>query len=232
MPDKIKILCTRALGAELVEEAASVGIRITELSFINTVPIQSIDVQQEIEQALLQSITVVFTSMNAVEAVRYYKEDNLPNWEIYCMGTTTRHLVASYFGEALIAGTGNDATSLAEEVIANGNTKEVWFFCGDQRRDELPGILSAEGIEVNEITVYQTLEVPHRVQEHYNGILFFSPSAVTSFFKQNKVAVDTVLFAIGSTTAQCIKEFSNNTIITGEEPGKANLVRKMMEYFT
>lgn len=232
MQNRISILCTRPLNVSLIDEAMQAGIDITELSFIETEPIQSITVQQEIEQALLQTATVVFTSMNAVEAVAFYQEGTKPDWDIYCIGTTTNKLAANYFGTDKITGTANDAASLAELIAEDRFIDEVIFFCGDQRRDELPAILKKHDIEVNEIEVYQTIAVPHTIDKVYHGILFFSPSAVASFFKNNKLPETTILFAIGNTTATEIKKYSSNKIIISDEPGKENLVRKMMEYFT
>jgi uroporphyrinogen-III synthase len=232
MQNRIHILCTRPLNDTLTGEAKQAGIDIDELSFIETEPIQSIAVQQEIEQALLQTTTVVFTSMNAAEAVAFYQEEIQPTWEIYCIGTTTKKLVEKYFGKEKIAGTANDAASLAELIAADRFTDEVIFFCGDQRRDELPAILTSHDIEVNEIVVYQTIAVPHKIDKVYHGILFFSPSAVASFFQINKLPATTILFAIGNTTASEIKKYTNNTIIISDEPGKENLVSKMIEYFT
>jgi uroporphyrinogen-III synthase len=232
MQNRIHILCTRALNETLTDEAKQAGIDIDELPFVITEPIQSIAVQQEIELAFLQTATVVFTSMNAVEAVVFYQEENQPEWEIYCIGTTTNKLVGKYFGEEKIAGTANDAASLAELIAEDRFTDEVIFFCSDQRRDELPGILRNHNIEVNEIIVYQTIPVPHKVDKAYHGILFFSPSAVESFFRNNKLPGSTILFAIGNTTANEIKKYSTNKIIISDEPAKVQLVKKMMEYFT
>jgi uroporphyrinogen-III synthase len=231
MQNRISILCTRPLNKTLINEAMQAAIDITELAFIETEPIQSIAVQQEIEQALLLTTTVVFTSMNAVEAVAFYQDDTQPDWEIYCIGSTTNKLATKYFGLDKITGTANDAASLAELIAEDRFTDEVIFFCGDQRRDELPTILRKNNIEVNEIEVYQTIAVPHSIDKIYQGILFFSPSAVASFFKNNKPPETTILFAIGNTTANEIKKYSTNKIIISDEPGKENLVRKMMEYF-
>ncbi|MEO5891247.1 MAG: uroporphyrinogen-III synthase [Ferruginibacter sp.] len=232
MQNKIYILCTRPLNKVLIDEAKQNGIDIEESSYIITEPIQSIAVQQEIEMAFLQTATVAFTSMNAVEAVAFYQDENQPEWEIYCIGTTTGKLVSKYFGEEKISGTANDAASLAELIVEDRFTDEVIFFCGDQRRDELPTILREHDIEVNEITVYQTIAVPHKINKEYHGILFFSPSAVESFFRNNKLPATTILFAIGITTANEIKKHTTNKVITSDEPGKENLVKKMMEYFT
>jgi uroporphyrinogen-III synthase len=230
-PNRINILCTRPLGRSLITEVREQGIEIDELSFIRTEPIQSIEVQQEIEQAFLLTVPVVFTSMNAVEAVAYFQEDSRPEWDIYCIGNTTAKLVSKYFGEQHIAGTAVDAASLAELIVEVGVTGELIFFCGDQRRDELPRVLREHDIEVNEITVYQTIALPHKIEKDYRGILFFSPSAVESFFTKNKLPQETILFAIGNTTATEIRKHTRNKILISDEPGKENLVRKMIDYF-
>ena len=97
------------------------------------------------------------------------------------------------------------------------------FFCGDQRRNDLPEILSKNDIEVQEIVVYETIPVSKKIEEHYHGIMFFSPSAVNSFFLNNKLPSSTILFAIGNTTAEELKKHSTNTIITSDDPGKVDL---------
>jgi len=230
--NKIFILSTRPIDAPLINEARHQNIEIDILSFIETVPIRSIEVQQEIENALLKSSAVVFTSMNAVEAVANELDGHQPDWRIYSMGNTTRQLVKKYFGEEAIAGTAESAAELAELIVEEDNSDDIFFFCGEQRRDELPDILRSNDIDVNEIVVYQTIQVKHKIEKTYHGILFFSPSAVQSFFSNNKISDKTILFAIGNTTATEIKKYTNNKIITGDEPSKENLVMEMIRYYT
>ena len=230
--NKISILSTRPLDESLIEEAKKSNIEVDVLSFIETETIHTTEVQQEIENALLQSSAVVFTSMNAVEAVADELDGQQPDWKIYSIGTTTSKLVKKYFGEGAIAGIANSATELADLIVDEGEDQEVIFFCGDQRRDELPEILRSNDIDVNEIVVYETIAVHHKVDKQYHGILFFSPSAAESFFSNNKIDASTVLFAIGNTTANTLKKFSNNKVIISDEPGKENLFRKMIEYFS
>jgi uroporphyrinogen-III synthase len=222
--NNIHILSTRPLNKSLVSEAKASGITIDESSFIDTEPIQDITTQQEIEQAYLQSTTVVFTSMNAVDAVVAWQDGQQPDWVIYCMGNTTKQKLKENFGDHSVVGTANNA----EESDAD----EVIFFCGEQRRDELPAILRSKGIEVQEIIVYETIHTPHKISKNYQAILFYSPSAVSSFFSNNKVPAQTILFAIGNTTAKTIQQYCNNTIIIGKSPGKEELVRQAMEYFS
>ncbi len=230
--NNISILCTRPLPQLIVTEAMQSGIEIDVLSFIETESILSVEVQQEIEQVALQETTVIFTSMNAVDAVTVFLDGHKPAWNIYTLGTTTQKLVADYFGTDKILGAAADATKLGELIAGEAIATEVNFFCGDRRRDELPGILRNNDIEVNEIVVYHTIATPHIINKAYEGILFFSPSAVDSFFSVNKVAPHSLMFAIGRTTATSIKKYSDNKIIVANEPGKENLVEKMIAYFT
>ncbi len=226
----IQILCTRPLDESLLEDVRQQGIKIDILPFIDTEPIQTIEVQQEVEQALVKNATVIFTSMNAVEAVVNYVYDP-PDWRIYCIGHATRQLVTEHFGEEAIAGTAASAAELAELVAEDEPDNEIIFFCGNQRREELPSILESNGLELTEIMVYHTIAVPRKINRSYNGILFFSPSAADSFFSVNKVNGPTILFAIGATTAQTIKKYTSNKIIVSDEPAKEQLVEMMVDFF-
>jgi uroporphyrinogen-III synthase len=230
--NKITILSTGHLPAYLAAEAEENNIKADIIPFIKTEPVQSVEVQQEIEQALLQVTTVVFTSRNAVEAVAAELEDHQPDWGIYCIGQKTKELAEEYFGEEKIYGSANDAVSLAELIVEADITDEIIFFCGDQRRNELPDILQANNIEVNEIIVYHTVGVPQRLNKQYEGILFFSPSAADNFFKVNKVGERTILFAIGNTTSNAIKKYSDNKIIISKAPDKEQMIREVVNYFS
>jgi uroporphyrinogen-III synthase len=208
-----------------------VGLAIDCIPFIVTEAIDTVEVQQEIEQLLLQSAHVVFTSMNAVDAVAAELYGHQPDWTIYCIGAATRRQVAHFFGADRIAGTAPDADQLAEKIIAEAETEEVFFFCGDQRRDELPNRLRQAGIGVAELVVYHTVEVPHRISRDYPAVLFFSPSAVRSFFRLNKLSPGAVAFAIGKTTAAEISRYVSNPVEVAAVPEKEELVRQVIEWF-
>jgi uroporphyrinogen-III synthase len=230
MPNKISILSTRPLEPGLLEAAKAKDVSIDIVSFIDTSPVQTTGIKEEIGKILSQPANVVFTSMNAVNTVAAYINGYPPNWNIYCIGNTTRQLAVKYFGEQSINTTANNAGELADKMI-DKNVRQVVFFCGDLRREELPGKLRQNGIMVQEVIVYHTISTPHKVDKPYDGILFFSPSAVQSFFYANAVPRSTILFAIGQTTADAIKTFTDNTIIESEKPGKEDLVKKMFQFF-
>lgn len=229
--NKINILSTRPVDKSLLQEARAKNMVLDTLSFIETEAIQTIEIQQEVEQVSIQFATVVFTSMNAVESVTGMLDGHIPNWNIYCIGYRTKELIEKYFGETAIAGTADSAMELAELIIEEDATDEVVFFCGDQRRQELPSKLHEHNINVIEITVYQTIPINHTIEKEYDGVVFFSPSAVDSFFKKNKLPAKTIVFAIGITTEQTIRKYCSNKIIVSRLPGKEKLVEQAMGYF-
>lgn len=221
---EITILSTRPLPATMLEEAEQNGIRVDIISFIHTEPVPGLD--EQITGLLNKELTVIFTSMNAVEAVGGHHA----NWKIFCIGDATQAAVKRHFGEDAIAGTAQNAAELAD-VIINAGVKEAVFFCGDIRRAELPDKLAAANIPLKEITVYRTIPTPKKIEKSYNGILFFSPSAAESFFSVNQLSPYTVLFAIGNTTGNTIRKFTGNAVITSDAPGKEELARHAIAYF-
>lgn len=233
MKDKnIRILSTRPLDEVLVNKALEHQIIIDSISFIQTEDIIDKNISNQIKKLATQSITTVFTSVNGLEAViKNLSGDNLqPTWSIYCIGSATQSFIRDNLVSGKIMATGRNAAELSETIIKD-KVKEVVFFCGDQRRDELPQHLKKNNISVEEIVVYKTNEIPVKADKSYNGILFFSPSAVKSFFSVNSIPTDTVLFSIGNTTADAIKENCKNSIVVSDFPSKEKLVGEAIAYF-
>jgi uroporphyrinogen-III synthase len=228
---RIQILSTRPVDQSLIQSAEACGIDIEIISFIETEPISEETITNKIEALASEKITTVFTSMNAVEAVVTATKTS-PHWQIGSLGTTTYKLIKKHFPGSSVIATGNNASELAHALSSIVRKGKVIFFCGDQRRDELPSILKEHGIEVEEIIVYKTIAQPIHIDKDYDGIAFYSPSAVHSFFSVNKLNKSAILFSIGSTTSESVRQYTNNTIIEAGEPGKENLIKKILDYYT
>lgn len=230
--NKTRILSTRPLDPSLAEQAAQQGILLESLSFIETHPLVDESLCGKIAELAGHAAMVVFTSMNAVDAVSGCLSAGLtPPWKIFCIGSATQEHVRENFGEDCIAGTADSASALAAVIVGHSDIKEVVFFCGDQRRDELPKKLWDSGVRVKEHVVYHTKATPHTISKDYDGVVFFSPSAVNSFFSINTLPAATVLFAIGHTTADAIREWCINPVIVSDSPGKTALLRQVIDHF-
>ncbi len=231
LKNKIQILSTRPVGKELVNEADNNDIILDEISFIKTEEIIDAEIEKKIRELSKQNITAVFTSINAITAVSKFITTKI-SWKIFCIGNTTKKLVKKFWGEDNIEGFADNANQLSKKILENSSIKNVTFFCGDKRRNELQDNLIKYGIDVDEIVVYKTTETPTVLTKQYDGLLFFSPSAVQSFFSKNSVSNATNLFAIGSTTANEIKLFTQQPIIIAQIPGKENLVKLAITHFS
>ena len=226
---QISILSTRPLSDPILDLAVQQNVRLDCISYIETSFIDTEEIKESIHTLSQEKCNVVFTSMNAVESIQLHL-NNKTHWDIYCMGNTTKELVINNFGEEVLKGTANDAAALAKKIIDH-HLKEIVFFCGDIRRDELPDALKAEKIKVTEICVYKTTETPVKLAREYDGVLFFSPSAVRSFFKVNQVSSTTTFFSIGDTTSLEIKKYSSNNIIIADRSIKDDLARQAIHYY-
>ncbi len=226
-PEKY-LLSTRPLPKAVVEEGAAKGVIIETLSFIDTKPIQDEALFQRIKTLATEKHTVVFTSMNAVDAVAA-QIDVVPDWKIYSIGNTTRKLIEEAWGSDKIVATADYGKHLGERLVDDG-VRDVVFFCGNIRRDELPNKIRSEGGTIEEMVVYQTEETPSVLTKEYDGILFFSPSAVNAFFTTNKAAKKTVLFAIGKTTEEAIRQQKGHNIVVAHKVDKADMAREAIDY--
>jgi uroporphyrinogen-III synthase len=215
----------------MIDKAKQSHLHVDVEEFIKTEHLHRPDLQESIKALSRQPLTAVFTSMNAVEAVAAILEGKQPSWQIFALGTAIKKIAADKLNSTSIYGGGENAGALAEAIIAAGDVKSVVFFCGDKRRDELPQKLKAYQIDVKEFVVYNTTQLKHRVSKHYDGIMFFSPSAVESFFAANRPPQSTILFAIGDTTAGSIEQYSSNKVITSDQPGKQALLEKVISHF-
>jgi len=233
MKDKnIHILSTGILEDALVKKAREQKVILDSISFIQTKNIIDPYTSAEIKALSSMPVTAVFTSTNGAEAVinSLHTQALQPKWNVYCIGAATQALIKKYFVPGTIKGIGKNAIELSESILKD-NVKEVIFFCGNLRRDELPEYLQKNEIEVKEIVVYETNEIPIKIDKVYKGILFFSPSAVKSFFSVNSIPADTILFSIGNTTADAIRKISDNKIITSGFPSKNKLAALAISYF-
>lgn len=234
--NKITILSTKKLSLSSIELAKEKGINIIEQEFISVKAFATKETNEQIKATVLSNkiSNVVFTSANAVDAIKTYldigKTEHVFNWNIFCISGKTKEALTPYIDPNRIIATAENALALAKKVIGK-NIKEIIFFCGNKRRDELPDTLKNAGIIVHEIMVYETKAAPRILEHDFDGILFFSPSAVKSFFSSNHLKKRTVCFAIGPTTATSIKELTNNKIITSEGPTQEMMLATINLYF-
>ncbi|HVT86512.1 MAG TPA: uroporphyrinogen-III synthase [Chitinophagaceae bacterium] len=231
---KYKILSTKKLESSLIDRVKQNDMEIIEQEFISIQPVFSQEKIKQLTELINSGVQhFVFTSANAAIVLKPVLQNNklTNNCKIFCLaGKTKETIVDSGFPEKNILIIADNASTLAKKIVEE-KIKEVIFFCGNQRRDELPEILKNDGIKVHEVIVYETIETPATIMDEFDAILFFSPSAVKSFFSVNQLRKNTICFAIGQTTADCIADFTDNRIITSEFPSQEMMITSVQNYF-
>jgi len=147
---------------------------------------------------------VIITSQNAVEALlTNFSAVELQFKNIYCVGRKTKRLVEKRIGK--VKHYEQYAKDLANHMVEFMDGSEATFFCSNLRLDTIPDILEENNIKVNEVEAYETKFDAEKVEGDLDGVMFYSPSTVQSFLKQNKAKG--IAFCIGETTATEAKKY-------------------------
>lgn len=216
------IFSTRALSLDQKNTLLTkIGVSMSDFITIRYNRLKPIVVKNPIKN-------VVFTSKNSVEALLNNFDPSAMDFSnIYCVGRRTKRLIERKIGK--VTHVENSAEKLANYLVKNITTKDVTFFCGNKRRDELPDILAKNNIIVQEVECYVSSLTPKKIEGKYKGILFYSPTGVESFIKVNK-ASDIAVFCIGETTAAAARKYFKN-IIVAKLPTVESILKSVNQYF-
>jgi len=218
--ETFRILSTKKLQPNHKQFLLNAGLSVIEADFI---AIQSVPFEfKAIGQNLL------FTSQNAFKSFLLNGESaNYKDRTIFCVGSKTKEAIenAGY----TVTAHADYAEQLATIIIEKYSGESLTFFSGSMRRDTLPDTLAAANINFNEIEVYKTVLSPYSIKSRIDGILFYSPSGVTSYLSVNSIANE-VCFCIGTTTAEALKDITNNIVIANK-PTVENVIIQCINYY-
>lgn len=231
MNNPVKILSTKQLRNTSLERLRQdQDIEYMESAFIETTALRFTPPDLLIDDR--SRIAVVFTSGAAVTSVAASGATlSLKLMDVFCLSGYTKELVIANWGIDCIRGIADNAAGLAKAIVAAKKYQTVLFFCGSSRRDTLPELLRSKGMNVQEVNVYTTRLTPHKIAVSPDVVLFFSPSAVHSFFSLNQLPDTVICCAIGATTAISILEYGKNyRIIASPYPDQDVLLRQLFKH--
>ncbi|REG92246.1 uroporphyrinogen-III synthase [Flavobacterium aquicola] len=216
----MKILSTKILADYQKKPLIDAGFELIENDFIST-KTKSFDLKNINE-------SLIFSSQNAVESILQHPDlEKLKTKKVYCVGLKTKNLLADN-GFEVVAYTGY-ASDLAEIITLIYKSESFTFFSGNLRRDTLPEALKEAEITFNEIEVYETTLTPHKIKIPVDAILFFSPSGIESYLKENNIKKE-MCFCIGETTASALGNKTKNIIIA-DQPTVENVIEDVIEEY-
>lgn len=217
------ILSTKTLSAEQRQVFLDANFDLLEQDFI------------EIKNNLFELNTInnnlIFSSQNAVlSLIEQNGWEVLKTKPVFCVGIKTKELLELHgFTVDVYL---DYAFELAEIITLIYNKESYTFLSGNLRKETLPEALKSAGITFNEIEVYQTTLAPFKIsdQENFDGILFFSPSAVESYLTNNKIKNE-VCFCIGTTTAAALETKKIKNIIIADQPSVEDVIEDVIEKY-
>jgi uroporphyrinogen-III synthase len=225
----IQILSTKILSDNQKQALESANFNVIEADFIQ-IKNQKFELK-EINDNL------IITSQNAAQSLLLQPDcDALKTKNVFCVGLKTKILL-SESGFNVIAYTGY-ASDLAEIITLIYANESYTFFSGNLRKETLPKALKEAKIKFNEIQVYETSLTPQKISspnpskggdKNFDGILFFSPSGVESYLKENTIKKE-LCFCIGETTADALPKTVKNIIIAAQ-PSIEDVIEECIEEY-
>jgi uroporphyrinogen-III synthase len=221
MNDKsIKILSTKKLLSNQRQFLLNADFGLIEADFIK-IDFLKVEIKTSSEYLL-------FTSQNAVNSVISNE-----NWmefkrkKCFCVGKKTKALLEQ--NGFVVVQSFEYVEELATYLIVKHSHDSFAFFSGNLRQDTLPIALQQANITFEEKQVYRTDLTPIKVESKVDGILFFSPSGVKSYLKENTIT-NQVCFCIGTTTAKEV-EITTKNVLIANQPTVENTIIQCINYF-
>jgi uroporphyrinogen-III synthase len=217
------ILSTKTLSTDQRQAFLEADFDLLEQDFI--------EIKNNLFELNKINTNLIFSSQNAVLSLM---EQN--GWEIlktktvFCVGIKTKELLES---NGFTVDVYMDyASELAEIITLIYNKESYTFLSGNLRKETLPEALKSDGITFNEIEVYQTTLAPFKIseQEKFDGIMFFSPSAVESYLTDNKIKNE-ICFCVGTTTAKALELKKIKNIVIAEIPTIDEVIIEVIQYY-
>ena len=220
MSNLVRILSTKVLSPTQRETLENGNFSVIEADFIATRN-QNFELQEI-------NTNLIFTSQNAAQSVLLHpKCQELKSKNVFCVGIKTKALLEENGFNVIVYV--DYAADLAEIIALIYANESYTFFSGNLRKETLPKALKEAKIKFNEIQVYETSLTPQKVKVAVEAILFFSPSGVESYLKENTIKKE-LCFCIGETTADALPKTVKNIIIAAQ-PSIEDVIEECIEEY-
>jgi len=217
---KIKILSTKILSENLKEIFDDNKFDLFEHDFIK---IGSLNFELPNHDG-----SWIFTSQNAVNAVfSISKSMDLIFNKIYCVGENTKSILSKK-GQKVVKNSKN-SSKLANFISKNAKNEKFIFCRSDIKNDNFTDFFKKEKIDLKEIVVYNNQPNSITLNDKFEAIMFYSPSGINSFLKNNKLD-SSYCICIGDTTASYAKNYSSN-VVSCKTPSIKHVIKKTIKLF-
>lgn len=213
----MKILFTKAYSDDFITNILP-DYEVKHLDFIKT---QRIDKENFISDIKDYENFIISSDKSA----KYALDLNLKG-NYFCVGEKAKKILNTKFN---VAECEPNAKILSKKIISKYKNKKFCFLCSNIRLNTIPNELEKNKIHLKECVIYKTTEIQPEISEKFDAYVFFSPSGVKSFSKKYTIPNKALIFAIGSTTQNAVKELTNRVALIPEKPDLNSLINLIKE---
>lgn len=223
----IQLISTRMLNPFTKSFLFDNGIFISDFDFLK------IDVKYSNENVKIlktNNCPLVILSINAALALKdILNSENIKLKDFFCFaidGITSNYLQEN---GAKILGKAKNSSEISKLIIKS-NIPSVLIITSNFRLETLKEELDKNKISNTYLELYSKEFNPKEVILQ-DGIVFFSPSQINSFFTKNTLNTTLPAFCIGATTAHHLKICGHENIIISESATEKDLANTILNYF-
>jgi uroporphyrinogen-III synthase len=190
---------------------------------------------------ILDYTAVILTSKNAVDHFfRICKEMRVninETMKYFCISESTALYLQKYiqYRKRKIFH-GNENVKTLIELIKKHREEKYLLPCSDVHKQDIPKLLTANKIDYTKAIIYRTLctDLTSLNISKYDMLVFFSPSTITSLFKnfpeykQN----NTLIAAFGSATGKAVKKAGLTLNIEAPKPKSPSMTSAIEQFLS
>ncbi|WP_435577406.1 uroporphyrinogen-III synthase [Gilvibacter sp.] len=195
----MRLLSTKILTDEQQARLQAAGYDVSHYDSLS-IELLTFEIPEQAEHC-------IFSSQNAAKA--FINNDSaIKQRSVYCVGEKAALLLEEN-GQKVIE-IGQNAADLAQKIIKNHKNIPFYYFSGNLRRPEMPQLLAQNQVVFHEVPAYETRLNYPEFEQQFETVLFFSPTGVQSYHKNNNNTNYTAI-CIGETTRAEALAFTPHT---------------------
>jgi uroporphyrinogen-III synthase len=209
---KILFACS-SINTEIISNKK---IQVDYYDFINIV--KRIPEENDLDSIKkLNEACIIITSKNSINYLEKLVQMGFKFKKAICISDKTAESLNKLdFAEIIIAPKCNSESIIS--ILKRDNSSSYLFLKGNIAKKDIEDYLKKNKAIFLSVISYSTILNNIKIQsEIYKAFCFTSPSTVESYFSKNKINENQICFAIGSTTAKKLKNYTDNIIISSNQ---------------
>lgn len=219
----LNVLATKQLSNDIMAYAQSLGLKVV------CDPTIKVACRQDQNFFTDDFEAFIVTSYRAIQCVlqQGLTIDDIKQKPVFALSGKTLNTLSKYGIEPKL--TADHAEALAQLIIKQGATQSVLHICGNLVLPKLGQLLEQQNMAYHTHIVYDTVSIPTtKTYDDIKVVMFFSPSGIKGFLKNNGLQSEIWYVCIGQTTADYLRQQQDRlTILVADKPSPKAMLRQI-----